>query len=100
VLTDAFGVVVAGVELVAMLVTADAANTNDVVVGAAANPVLLMGGTTPTFSVKPGGWWGFAAPNAVGQAAITNATADGIKVANSGAGTSVTYSIFILARSA
>lgn len=100
VLTDAFGTVVAAAKLVALLVIADSANTNDVVLGAAASfPIPLFGGTAGTFAVKPGGWFFVAAPGAAGQLTVTPATADLLRVANSGAGTSVTYRIILLARS-
>lgn len=100
VLSDVFGVTVAAAELVALLVYADAGNTNDVVLGDATNPLALFGGTNPTFSVKPGGFLFIAAPGAAGQATIGAGSTDELKVANSGSGTGVTYQIAVLARSA
>lgn len=99
-LTDAFGATVNAAELVAILVVADAANTNDVVLGAATQPIPLFGGTNGTFSVKPGGLFLIAAPGAAGQLTIGAGSTDDLKVTNSSSGTSVTYSIIILARSA
>jgi len=100
VLTDAFGRTVAAVELVAIMVVAAATNTNNVVVGAATNPVPLFGGTSPTVPVKPGGVLLLAAPNAAGLATVTASTGDILRVANSGSGSTVTYKIAVLARTA
>lgn len=99
-LTDAFGATVAAAELVALLVIADPGNTNDVVLGDASAPIPLFGGTNPTFAVKPGGFFFVAAPGAAGQLTVGAGSADDLKVANSSSGTSVTYKIAILARSA
>lgn len=86
-------------EVVAILILADAGNTNNVVVGdAAAEPFLgPMGGTTPTSSIKPGGWLYWYAPAGW---AVTNNTNDKLKIANSAGSTGVTYSIVIVGRSA
>ena len=101
VLTDAFGVVVAAVKVVAVLISADAANTNDVIIGGHATlAVPLFGGTLGTHAIKPGGVFLAAAPGLAGLFAVTPTTFDMLKVMNSGAGTGVTYSIIILARSA
>lgn len=100
VLTDAFGTVVAAAEVVAILIIASAANTNNVVVGDATAPIPLFAGTNPTFSVKPGGFFFVAAPNAAGLLTVGAGSTDDLKIANSGAGTGVTYQIGILARSA
>lgn len=99
-LSDALGATVAAAELVALLVIADAGNTNDVVLGDATAPIPLFGGTNPTFSVKPGGVFLVAAPNAAGQLTVGAGSTDDLKVANSSSGTSVTYKIAVLARSA
>jgi hypothetical protein len=100
VLTDAFGATIAAAEVVAILVIADVANTNNVVVGDATAPVPLFGGTNPTFAVKPGGFFFVAAPNAAGLLTVGAGSTDDLKIANSGSGTGVTYQIAILARSA
>lgn len=99
-LTDAFGATLSMVELVAIIVTADSANTNNVVLGDATNPIDLFGGTNPTFSVKPGGMFMVVAPNASGLCAVDAGSGDVLKVANSNSGTSVTYSIIVVGRSA
>jgi hypothetical protein len=60
----------------------------------------LFGGTNPTFSVKPGGFFFVAAPQAAGLLTVGAGTTDDLKVTNSAAGTPVTYTIAILARTA
>lgn len=99
-LADAFGATISAVELVAIYVEASAANVNDVVIGDATQPVPLFGGTNPTLSVKPGGAFMLVAPGATGQATIGAGSTDDLKIANGGSGTSVTYKIAVLARSA
>ncbi len=100
VLTDAFGATVTMAEVVGIMVKADAANTNDVVLGAATQPIPLFGGTAGTFAVKPGGFFAVAAPSAAGQLTVGAAATDDLKVTNSSSGTSVTYTIAVLGRSA
>ena len=100
VLIDAFGAVINAVEIVAVLIYADPANTNDVVVGAAAQPVPLFGGTAGTIAVRPGGTFLIAAPNAAGQFAVGAGATDRLRITNSGPGTPVTYQVHILGRSA
>lgn len=99
-LANAFGQTITAVELVAILVVAADANVNDVVLGAATQPIPLFGGTNGTFAVKPGGMFLSVAPGAAGQLTIGAGATDDLKVANSGAGSAVTYKIVILARSA
>lgn len=99
-LADAFGATITAVEVVAILIIAAAANTNNVVVGDATAPVPLFGGTNPTFSVKPGGFFFVAAPADGGLLTVGAGSTDDLKVANSSSGTSVTYDIAILGRSA
>ena len=98
-LVDALGDAFAPAEVVAVMIFAAAANTNTVVVGAAAAEPFLgpMGGTTPTTTIKPGGCLLWYAPAGW---TVTNNSNDKIKVANSGAGTGVDYSIVIIGRSA
>jgi hypothetical protein len=100
VLADAFGSTLAAAEVVAIFVKADAANTNNVVLGDATAPIPLFGGTNPTFSVKPGGFFFVAAPNAAGLLTVGAGATDDLKVTNSAGTTGVTYEIAILARSA
>jgi hypothetical protein len=99
VLTDAFGTTLTMVEVVAVVIYADPTNTNNVVVGAATQAVPLgFAGTTPTFAVPPGGWFAVGAPE--GGWAVGAGATDDLKIANSGAGTSVVYTVIIVGRSA
>lgn len=97
VLTDAYGNVLSLTKVKAIIIQADPANTNDVVVGgAASNQVAsIFGAVTQTIKVKPGGVFAIVAPDVNGYA-VTAATADLLRIANSGAGTSVNYTIIII----
>ena len=97
-LSSAFGATITAASVVAVMVIASASNTNNVVIGNGTHPITLFGGTTPTFSVKPGGLFVTAAPGVGGLAAVTAGTGDDIAITNSGAGSSVTYDILILGR--
>jgi len=105
VLTNAFGVTVSAVELVALFVINEprtgSANTTNLTIGNASNPVVgFLGGTTPTFGpIRPGGFVFFGCGDAAGFGAITASTGDILRIANS-AGASATYQIGIIARSA
>jgi hypothetical protein len=98
-LTDAFGASIVAAEVVALLVTADAANVNNVQVTRPASngfigPFLAAGDGV---AIKPGEWMSFVSQSGW---AVTAATGDLLNIANSGAGTSVTYSIIIVGRTA
>lgn len=97
-LLDAFGDLFSPVEIVAIIVIADDANTNDVVVGGAAATQFVgpFGAATHTHKVRPGGFYFWYAPGGFANAA----GADFLRVANGGGGTSVTYSIVVVGRSA
>lgn len=97
VLTNALGASVALTKVRAIVVKAAAGNTNDVVVGAAASNAVstIFGATTHTVKVKPGGILAITAPDSTAYG-VTAGTADILRIANSGAGTSVTYDILIL----
>lgn len=97
-LLDAFGDLFSPVEIVAVMVSADAANVNDVVVGGAAATQFVgpFGAATHTHKVRPGGFYFWYAPAGFANAA----GADLLKILNGGAGTSVTYSIVVVGRSA
>lgn len=97
VLTDAFGNVLTFTKIKALIVKADPANTNDVVLGnhATAAWFPMLGAATHTVKVKPGGMVAFVAPDANGLA-VTATTADMLTVTNSAGGTSVTYTIIII----
>jgi hypothetical protein len=97
VLTNAFGATIAAAEVVAIFISAAEGNTNSVSVtrpasNGFAGPFLAAGDGV---SVKPGEFTFFASQSGW---AVTAGTGDLINVANSGAGTSVTYDIVIIAR--
>jgi hypothetical protein len=71
-----------------LYVEADPANTNDVVIGNATNPILVFGVATGKVAIRPGGCFLFVDPTGV---TVTAATADEIKALNSAGGTGVTY---------
>lgn len=77
-------------------VVASSANTNNVLVGgAAANQFInWVGDATDIVVVKPGGILLLYTPTDPGYE-VTAATGDLLKIANSGAGTGVTYDIYI-----
>lgn len=97
VLLDAFGAAITFTKVKAIVIFAYAANTNDVVVGGvgANGFVSPFGSNADKVNVKPGGIFVLIAPDINGYA-VTATTADLLKVANSGAGTSVTYDIVIM----
>jgi hypothetical protein len=107
VLTDAFGASIAGAEIVALMIVnkprlaSAAANTTNLTVGVGTNPVIgYLGGTTPTLGpIRPGNMVMFGGPNVGGFGAVTAATGDILRIANS-AGASATYQIGILLRTA
>ena len=100
VLTDPFGATITMAEVVAILITAASGNTNDVVIGDATAPVPLFGGTNPTISIGPGGVFMAATPDAGGLFTVGAGSTDDLKIANSSSGSSVTYSIVVIGRSA
>jgi hypothetical protein len=101
VLTDALGAALTFVRVKGLFISAAAANTNNVVVGAAvSNAWATLLNATGTLTVRPGATVGAmaGAADAVGYA-VTAGTGDLLKVANSAGGTSVTYDIFIVGAS-
>lgn len=101
VLVDAFGTAITFVKVKAIIVAAAAGNTNNVVVGAAASAQFVgpFGAATHTVHVRPGGLLVLACSDATAWG-VTATTADLLRIANSGAGTSVTYDIVIIGTSA
>jgi len=102
VLLDAFGATVTFARIKGLIIAAADANANNVVVGAAASaPWVTLLGATHTLTLRPGAFVavGTGAADATGYA-VTATTADLLKIANSGAGTSVTYDIHIIGASA
>jgi hypothetical protein len=99
VLSDAFGAALTFSKLKAIIIVADSANTNNVNVSREATngvPVFLAAGDG--IPVLPGGMFVWVAPGA--GVTVTPATGDLLTVANSAAGTSVTYDVYLLGTSA
>jgi hypothetical protein len=103
VLTDAFGSVLTFVKIKALIISAAAANTNNVLVGgvAAGLSSIIVPQATGIVTVRPGAVFAvFAgAADSTGYA-VTATTADLLHVANSAAGTSVTYDVIVIGTSA
>ncbi|MGW4850149.1 hypothetical protein ACWEPZ_02810 [Streptomyces sp. NPDC004288] len=102
VLLDAFGAAITFARIKGIVIAAAAGNTNNVVVGAAAaNPWATLLSATGTVTLRPGAFLavGTGAADATGYT-VTAGTADLLKVANSGAGSTVTYDIHIIGASA
>ena len=101
VLTDVFGATVTFARIRALIIAAASGNTNNVVVGNATSNgfVTWVGGATHTVTVRPGGFLALGATDATSYA-VTAATGDLLHIANSGAGTSVTYDVILIGASA
>ncbi len=99
-LATEFGNSLTFVELRAVLVSASSSNTNNVLVSRpASNGVPLFSAAGDEIIVPPGGVFLWACP-ADGKITVTAGTGDLLHVANSGAGTSVTYDVVIIGTSA
>jgi hypothetical protein len=98
-LTDALGGSLTFARVRALLIYAASGNTNNVVVGGDSNALLFGGAAAHTVTVRPGGLFFLAAPDSTGYV-VTASTGDILQVANSGAGTSVTYDIIVIGASA
>lgn len=101
VLVDAVGTTMTLLRAKLLYVAASAANSNNVVVGGAGANAFInwVGAAAHTVNVRPGGFLCLYAPDAVAYA-VTAATGDILNIANSGAGTSVTYDVVIMGSSA
>lgn len=99
-LTGALGGTTTFVKVKSIVVTADEGNTNNVVVGGAAATQFVgpFGAATHTIAVPPGGAFAVTAP-AAGWTVAAGST-DFLRIANSGAGSTVTYKIFVTGTSA
>lgn len=100
VLADVFGATFTAVEIASLYIEADSANTNDVEFGPAASNGFLGPFKDASDRLKIGPDQFFAMPAPTAGWAVTAGTGDKLNIANSGAGSSVTYTIHILARSA
>lgn len=100
-LTNVFGTAFNFARVKGLFVAAAAANSNNVVVGGAAATQWQgpFGAVAHTIAVRPGGWFGIACSDATAWPAAAGAS-DLLRIANSGAGTDVTYSIVLLGASA
>ncbi len=99
-LQNPFGVNIAFARIKGVIVYALPANTNNVVVGNVTNGIVgWFGAATQSISVRPGGMFAIFAPDATAYT-VTAGTADLLHIANSGAGTSVTYDIVIIGATA
>lgn len=100
-LVDALGATLTFARVKGLIVCAAAGNTNDVIVGGAASNAFInwVGDATDKVKVKPGGVFCLFAPAATGYP-VTASTGDQLLIANSGAGTSVTYDVVIIGASA
>lgn len=100
-LVDIFGATITFVRVKLIAVRAAAANANNVVIGAAASNQFFgpYGANTHTENVRPGGLSLKVAPDVTAWT-VTAGTGDLLRIANGGAGTSVTYDIVIIGASA
>lgn len=100
VLADVFGGTFTAVEIASLYIEAAAANVNNVIFGPASTNGFLgpFGAATHRLTLGPDQFFAMSAPTA--GWAVTAGTGDKINIANSGSGSSVTYTIHILARSA
>ena len=96
-LTDPFGATLAFTKIKAIRILAALANVNDVQVGGAAANAFVgpFGASTHKLAIPPGGMIELVNPTAAGWT-VTAATGDLLKIANSAAGSSVTYDIILL----
>lgn len=103
VLTDDFAQAITFARIKALYIAAAVANTNNLVIGAAAaNPWIGLLNATGTVQVRPGAYTiplVAGAADAVGYVVVAG-TGDILRVTNGGAGTSVTYDIAIIGASA
>lgn len=102
VLLDAFGATLTFVKLKAVIVAAAAGNVNSVLVGGVANGVasFLSPAATGIITLRPGAVFALLAGQADTGYPVTPATGDLLHVANSGAGTSITYDVIVIGTSA
>jgi hypothetical protein len=100
-LTDVFGATITFARIRALLIEAASTNSNNVVVGGAASNAFVnwVSDATDKLVVRPGGAFLLVAPDTTGYA-VTATTGDLRQVANSGAGSSVTFDITIVGASA
>jgi hypothetical protein len=102
-LTDAFGAALAFVKVKGLIVSAAAANANNLVVGNATSNGFIswVGAAAHTVTVRPGATLALiaGAADATGYA-CTAGTADILRISNGAGGTSVSYDVLIWGTSA
>jgi hypothetical protein len=96
-LLDVYGDAVIFARIRALVITAAAANTNNVVVGgvAAGLSTIIQPQTTGLVVVRPGGMVAFIAPDTTAYV-VTATTADLLHIINSAGGTSVDYELVVV----
>jgi len=102
-LTDSFGTSLTFVKVKALVVTAASGNTNNVILGGDATSTFLTWVESEADAVvlRPGATLALFAGEADATGyAVTATTGDLLRISNSGAGSSVTYSIVIIGTSA
>lgn len=99
-LTNIYGEAVAFADVRAILITAAAANTNNVnVTRPAANGLPLFLAASDGIAIRPGGAFLWVAPDATGIP-VTAGTGDLLTITNSAGSTGVDYSVTIIGASA
>jgi hypothetical protein len=100
-LVDALGATVTMARVKGIIVRAADGNTNDLLLGGAASNGFAswVGDATDKVKIKPGGLLVLMSPGATSYP-VTAGTGDLLQLANSGAGTSVTYDVVIIGASA
>lgn len=101
-LVDTAGATITFARIKGLYVSADPANTNSVIIGAAASaPWTTLLGATGTVTLRPGSSFLVMAGQADATGyAVTATTADLLKIANSAGGTSVSYDLVLIGSSA
>ncbi len=96
-IADPFNISLNLTKVRAIIITADAANVNDVVVGGAATLTFVsaFGSATDKVKIKPGGLFVLVAPDVNGYA-VNSGSTDLFRVANGGAGSSVNYTVLLV----
>jgi len=102
VLLDAFGAAITFARVKGLMIAASPSNTNNVLVGGVTNGFVgfLTPAATGIITLRPGSFLcvGCGSADATGFV-VTPATGDLLHVANSGAGTSVTYDVVVIGSS-
>ncbi len=95
-LTNAMGTTLTFTKIKAIIISAAAANTNNVLVGGDANAMInFVGNSSDIIVVRPGGTFCVIANDSTAYA-VTGATGDILQIANSSSGSGVTYDIVII----